>query len=668
MNNNFRSVVAPVARSAVGPLRPPRSRSRALFAAFAGIALTFILTACGARIDTTMNVSDTGSGERVMVLSLSSSDLSKLTGGAAAADASIRRHIPAPMAYSGMQQDKDGNQTATLTLAFASTADYKNKVSELLKAGGINKANVDFSVSDSVLVKGITLQESKSSADLLKWMFDGLIADRVVSSSDSSNFYEMGTSVVKFGGSTIQQSSPFSVSRVTNNGFDSVTMKTEIADVSHVIRTLIYNAAGTRYSVNKDVFTKFFNQSTPDGARVATPSPGTWELTFSGDPKSIASAPPRALGGAAAEFVLNLSDAPGDPSEKVLNVTDTASCDAVCATHAQIRDTVSTPEDFSPRSLDVDTSAHEGATFTLAPPMKSIAASFGFGMDGSVAAKVDFVVPKTSVDAVGDGFAKRLSPRDGVGTLDTAQSDTSSTYTVSISGKDPQDFAAKYGQWAPGSSVTQSDEASGLFLHESGYSINPALQKLAGQHEVTDGATSEVSLPFGQWVTSSPGAEQAVGVAGPTVTVHGLETPVSVRTSGPTLGGLITLVLLLGATAFGVYLLVRHRAALIKRLRALQDQTSADLAEQRLLLFDKSASPESTSGVRRGSLLHLRGESMRPVGRTSLLDLPVQDLAPSPPIWNLVDAPPPPARVTRQATLFDIKQADKPRTKPSLFV
>jgi hypothetical protein len=664
---NLRSVVAPAAKSDFSAPRSPRRRSRPLVAAFAGIVLTFILTACGARIDTTMNVSDTGSGERVMVLTLGSSDLSKLTGGPAAADASIRRHLPASVSYSGMQPDKDGNQTATLTLAFASTADYKNKVSELINAGGINAGEIDFSVSDSVLVKGITLQESNSSADLLKWMFDGLIADHVVSSSDSSNLYEMGTSVVKFGGATIQQSNPFSVSRVANNGFDSVTMKTQIADVNQVTRTLTYTAAGTRYSANKDVFAKFFDQSTQDGAKVSTPSPGVWELTFSGDPKTIASSTSRALGGAPATFALDLSDTPADPSEKVLTATDTASCDAVCATTTQIRDAVSTPENFTPRNLDVDTSAHEAATFAFAPPMKSIAATFGFGMDGSVTAKVNVVVPKASTDAVGDGFAKKLRPSDGVGTLETAKDDTNSTYTVSISGKDFKDFAAKYGQWAPGSSVTQSEKDSGLFVHQSSYAINPALQNLSGHHPITDGATSEISLPFGQWVSSSAGAEQSVGVAGSTVTVHGLETAVSVQTNSLTVGGLITFVVLLGAAAFGAYLLIRHRAALFKRLRAFRDQTNAGLAEQRLLLFDKTAVHGTNAGVAAGSVLRLRDEQLRPADRTSTLELRAP-ATPSPPLWNLVDAPPPRARVAPQSSLFDIEHTQEPRTRPSLFV
>lgn len=644
-----------------------RSKARALYAAIAALTVAFVLTACGARIDTTMNVSNLGAGERVMVLSLGASDMSKLTGGSAAADASIRRHLPAPLVFSGLQP-ASGGVTATVTFPFTSTSDYKKKAADLLKAGGSGQPNTEFSVSDSTLVKGIVLREAYSSADLLQWMFKGLISDGVISSGDSSNMYELGTTNLNFGGATTSQSNMLNVKSVKNNGFDAVSMQTQIQDLGHITRTITYSVDSARYTAAREALTKFVNESAPAIAQMATPSQGTWTVTFAGDPAFISSATTKALGGSAAEFAVDLADAPDDASEKVLTITDNASCDAVCATSRPIMDTMTSASGYTPEKAAIDTSARKPVSFRYAPPITSVSAVFTLGINGSVDANVQFVIPKESTDAAGEGFAKLLNPDNGVGTLKTDRSDSSTTYTVTISGKNAEEFAAGYGKWARGASLTAVD-TSGLFLHETGYKISPALQSLTGRHPVTDGVTSEIILPFGQWVTNSGGGtHNGFGVGNASVTVDGAGSALTVQASGLTLAGLIAAFILLAGGVIGLFLLVRHRHALRARLKTVRGRVDEALAEQRVLQFEANVLPPQPNGATASSLFTVGVAGGNEVVPHSVLNIPIPpSVELQRPGRTILDLPAVHTTAGQRTSLLDLERKTATDTRPSLL-
>jgi len=596
-----------------------RTKTRSLAAAAVAIAVAFVLSACGARIDTVMDVMQDGSGSRVMTLTLAASDVPKLNGGPAAADTSIRSHLPEELTYSGLQTASDGGLTATLTLAFDSTADYKTKAAALLYAGGIGEADTAFTVSDSTLVKGIQLQESYTSAELLKWLFSGLTSDGVVSSGNASNAYELGSTTVNFGGTAHAAGNAIQVEDVVNRGFDSVAMKTKIADPQHITRTITYTAIGDHADQDKSVLDQFIREATPSGAIVKT-EPETRTITFAGDPKKIAADTTKALGGTEATFSLDLSDAPGDPSEKLLTLVDVAGCDAVCATPAPITDSVTTGAGYSPPSQDVDTSTTHPTSFTYAPPITSVSAKYGAGLDGAITATIDFVIPTASVKAVGDGFTKLLSPKKGTGSIDASTSAESTTYTVTITGKNANEFTHYYGQWAQGGGVETSEGGGNWFTSNTDYTVAPALSAVTGNHRVTKGVTTQLALPIGSWVGDAPDtADRAAGITGATITAKNLAGPLVVTSTGPTLGGVIALIVLLAVIVVGVFLLVRHRRVVAARIRTVRGNIDAALVEQRLLAGEQSL--RATPVGDRGSVLDVVAP---PAGAAhgSLLDIP----------------------------------------------
>lgn len=601
-----------------------RTKTRRFAAAAVAIAVAFILTACGARIDTVMNVGEDGSGTRVMTLTLAASDVSKLNGGPAAADASIRSHLPKELTYSGLQTTGDGGQTATVTLTFDSTADYKTKAAAVLDAGGIGEADTAFTVSDSTLVKGIQLEESYTSADLLKWLFAGLTSDGVLSSENASNAYELGSSTVNFGGIAHDAANTIQLEDVVNHGFDSVKMSTTITDLTHVTRTITYTAIGDHADQDKKILDQFIREATPSGATVKT-TPETRTISFAGDPEKIAEDTTKALGGTTARFELTLTSAADDPSEKILSLVDVAGCDAVCATPTTISDAVTTGAGYTPHSQDIDTSTTNPAAFTYAPPITSVTAKYGVGLDGGVTATIDFVIPKASVAAVGDGFKKALTPAKGAGSISSSTSGGSTTYTVTITGKNTNEFTREYARWARDGSADAVDRSSSWFTSDTSYAINPALASVIGNHKVTKGVSAQLTLPFGSWISAAPTTvQQSAGITGATVTTKTVTGTLAVTGTSPTIGGIIVLIVILAVIIVGVLLLIRHRRTVAARIRTVRGNIDAALVEQRLLAGQDYLRP--TTVGERGSVLTVNAR-MPAAAHGSLLDLPAQSVA-----------------------------------------
>jgi hypothetical protein len=605
-----------------------------------------------------------------MVLTVSDQDAANLVGGAAAVDSSIRKRLPGALTYSGLQPTS-GGKTATFTVAFESPTEYKKEIAELLTAGGENPSDVEFSVGNSTLVHGMTLNENFTSYNLLKWMFDGLVTDGVVPASDSSNMYSLDGSVVNYGSVSTKQGSTFNFTGVQNDGFDAVTMKTNIADPRHVTRTITYESSADQAAANKDLYAKFLAESTPRGAHLKEISPISWTITFSGEPAVISANTTIALGGGQSEFALHMGESPRDPSEKILSVTDTASCDAVCANQTPITDTVTTGTGYTPKSSDIDTTDQQPTTFIYAPPITSVSSVFQAAPDGGITGTFKFVVPKASADAAGNGFEKRFKPATGVGTITTAKDDKSTVYTVSISGNTSSDFASKFKKWSPASSFTVSDlPSSGPFTQDTEYDITPALASLTGNHAVTGGTTSEVTLPFGQWVTLS-GDKQSnrFDITGATVSAQGADAKISFRSAGPTVGGMLLAGFIAIALAIALFVIVRRRRTVMKHLTAAGSRVGGVLARQGSSLIDRAAdSHASSQRLPDWSAFAIRQPTSEPTVGGSLLKLAPPNYYSSPdPVGSVLDIRVNPSEPSSHGSLFDLTETEIPITVTPRF-
>ncbi|WP_146072876.1 hypothetical protein [Cryobacterium sp. Y62] len=663
--------------------KAPRRRLRRALHAIVAVATALVLTGCGALIDTTMIVASDGSGSRVMTLTLAADDAANLVGGAAAVDASVQKYLPAELSYSGVQVAPDGGIVLSLTMAFADSADYQKKAQALLAGGGDTTSEVNFSVTDSLLVKGITLDEDFTSYSLLKWMFDGLLADGVVAGTDSSNMYEVGVTVLDFAGTSVTQGSTYDYSSVIDNGFTEVSMATDITDIDQIERRIFFSVAAAQYAANEAVYDEYFSQSTPTGADLTMVSPGTWDLLFSGDAAVIASATDQALGTTGSTFEVKSGADTNDAATLTKSVTEFASCANICATGGDgaIHDAVSAGTDYQPQVIDVDLSADTPVRFDNSPPITSVAADFTFAAFGSVTATMAFTVDNTDVTLVGDGFTKLFTPATGSLTSKKGASDT--TFTAVITGKDAEAFASAYAKWSPGATVSATESAdSGFFARDYSYTIDAGLGKITGNHEVTGDTTTTISLPLGQRMTAATSEpDEATGLIGTTLKYSSADTRVSIQSSGPTVAGFFVLASLALAVIAGIIVLVKYRRLVLTKLQAARVRFDQGRVPSTLGTTFPAAPPR-TSGS--GSLFGLPAIALRPRPNQSMLDWPMQRHPLRPPgalihlaksgkrvtvkLPSLFSQPATPRPRTSGANLFDLSDAlgtSRPRSTTS---
>jgi hypothetical protein len=548
-----------------------RSRWRRGFRTVLAVSAVLVLTACGATIDTTLTVADDGSGSRVMVVTLDADGMAQLNTGAAEVDASIRKRLPTELAYPGLKSTSDGGVTAEFTLAFASADEYTKKAYALLAVGGNSTSTVDFEVTDSILLKGLTINEDFGSYDLLKWMFDGLLEDGIVSESNASDMYEVGDSVLNFGGLSVNQNASYDYSDIIDNGFSSITMATDLSDSKNITRKITYVVDPTKYGSRTELYDEFFLQVVPSGADFVMVDDGMWEITFTGDASSIAMATDTATAGSGSELTVESGTAPEDPATLTRTVTNVASCENICSpdSGAVLYDAVTVGPEFAPREIDADMSDGTPMVFEYAPTIRTAEANFHFDILGSATATVKFVVPNESVALAGNGFTKLFQPPKGVGTVVVEKGHTDTVFTTTIEGDDVAHLASRYAKWAPHSSVEAVEgEGSNMFGRDVTYAIDPGLAGVVKSHVVTDLTTTSVTLPIGHVPAAGDGtADTRIDITGATVSYEGSDARPVLQASGPTLLGLLLtgvgLIMIVGA----ILVLLKYRRQLISKLQ-----------------------------------------------------------------------------------------------------
>lgn len=612
-----------------------------------------------------MTVNNDGSGTRVMTATVSSDDAEDLTGGSSAVDASIRKHLPSELTYSGISPSDDGGLKATFTLTFSSTDDYKQKVKALLSDAASGAEAPEFTVSDSALVQGITLQESFSSGDLLNWMFTGLVEDGVVTSDEgTSQMYEDGMTYLDYGGEHINNmGGALDYTAEQNHGFDNVTMATKVTDQDHISRTVTYAIDPSRYDTDKSRLEKFIDDATPTGASNVATEPGTWTVTFTGDADSIKKDTSTALGGADVTFSIDFAPMNGDPSQRVLWLNDVASCDAVCSDTASgiITDHVTAGKGYDPQTMDLEGDQGGPVGFKYSPKMTSVTSDTTVGFTGAVTNVTTFVVPNSSVEAVGDGFIQRYKPGKNAGTFTTSKGKNDTTYTVTITGDTVDMFRTKYSNWNDQSAFTVIPTDSSFFLHHSEYDIDPGTDHLTDGHPVTDGVHVSVHLPFGTWTkqTENPNDNTATSITGQTVTAAKNADYVHIRTSSPTIPGLITAGILAAALGFGVVLLARRRKSIAAWATSRRDAAQASWAEAQARIGEGArlaALGSNSESVAHESVFDLPTYPPKPRTRSLFTaDLPAE---PTGPHRGALDVTPPVATTVTRPSVFSLSDTD----------
>lgn len=485
-------------------------------------ALVLLLTACGVRIDTQLTVDGTGAGTRVMTLTLSE-DEDMIIGGVDAADASIRRHLPDGVEYSGITRDAEGALVLTLSVPFSSAEDYRQTMAGILTAGDLAWPEGDsFTAVQSDFVQGVHVEESFSSGDLLAWLFAGLLADGVVDQENEGDMWELGETTVSFDGVSHESGNPISFSEVSDRGFSTIDMSTAFGPdgLTREIRFVLEQKA--QYNSDPGLYDGYFAALTEGGLTVEVDASSTgmvWTAALSADePDGLVQLTNQALSSEEAVFTVTSGAGGGAPLSLRTEITDFAECAAICSPEAPpITDTVALPEGHSVEGgdayvtdagLELTLAGPTAATSTLVRPASFTAADVDLQVagDGEITWTAELVLPQADAELVGEQVEAALAA-DGAGDVSVSEEDEATTYTVVVSGEDDAAFTTAFQEWSgsPGASFSLIDlQDSGFF--RTHYQIDGVLPlgDLLGQSLPADGVGYTLTLPAGESFADGP--------------------------------------------------------------------------------------------------------------------------------------------------------------------
>lgn len=565
-------------------------------AAVVGLALVaVVLSACGARIDTQLSVDSAGAGTRVMTLTLEGNQ-DDLRGGVAAVDASILRHKPAELDYSGLTTGPDGELVATFTVSFADPEEYTQKMVALLAASDQQWAQENsFVVEQSRFLQGATIGEQFDSQDLLQWMFAGLLVDGVVDQGNSGDMYELGSTTVTFDGVAYEANNQISFSKLVDNGFDSVEMSTTFDGEGFAREITYWIDDKAVYNSATDAFDGFFAEVEASGASVEKSAEEigvTWVASL-----SAASAPQlveltnAALLSEETAFTVTTGTVEKDPATATISIVDYADCSAICSPDAApITEALSVPAAYqlvsggeqNEEGQVVFAMSSTGAEqqFNAVYAFTSVTTELSIGITGGVTWSGDFVADSADATTVGDGFESLLAPSDGTGTIDVATGDGSTVYTVTIEGASADEFVDAYRAWSgdEGTSLSLAD-APGANLVSVNYRISGSLglSAVVASHVAAEAVRQNIVLPFGQNFDTAAGVMPvSAAIDGSRLAIDGQGVAAfSALVSGTSLAGFVIYAVLLLVVLVAVLLVLLFRTRIMAAI-ARRRQASAE--------------------------------------------------------------------------------------------
>ncbi len=507
----------------------------AVMAAVVGV-LALALTGCGAVINTVLTLSGDSGGRRVMTLTLPASEMESAKGGPEAVEASIARHMPTVMEFSGLAETSDKKMIGVFTIVFKSEEEYAEKVTKILAVG--QRAiipEIALATPDTDFVSGASLEENFTSADLLAWLPNGLVLDGVVTEGDSSSVMQLGASRVVFNGQTYEARNTIDFNRTSDFGFSSVAIETTLRPAEALSRTITYQTTSDNYIAKTSLYDDYLAKVVPDGGSMEQERAGVgeavvWKLTFqAGSPDELKTLTDVALSSTQSEVTISEELLADEPTILRSALTDYAECTAICSPKAgPVSLLWAVPSDWQPVSvpsngsfspsqdqglLSVKAKPDQTYSFDHAIPVRSISATTKVGLTGSMGVDVVIIVDRDNVELAQGGFEQVLAPDPSIGSLTSSPSDDTVTYTVRIDGETVEDYAAKIGSYLPGATVSvASDPSAGVMTSAYAfYQSLPMGDLVPGS--VEQPVSFQVDLPFAH--TADP------ALSSPDVTIDG---------------------------------------------------------------------------------------------------------------------------------------------------
>ncbi|WP_167132694.1 EGFR-like transmembrane domain-containing protein [Paramicrobacterium chengjingii] len=545
--------------------------------ALMALTVAFILTACGAVVDTTLVIKADGSGSRAISATVEADDLEKVDGGAAAIDKAITENIPEGMAYGGQKAGSDGAAVYSFTIEFDSQSDYEEKVIGILGAGGVTdiETEIEIVVADSVFREGVSVNENFTSQDLLQWLVEAMVKSGIVDDDDKDDLTEIGKTVVEVDGVGHDSSAKIEYSDIADYGIRDLNVTTDGIGTGAYERTISYDLSRETYSRDTDAYDEFFTKATPKGGTLTEPDEAStvWTISFSAkDEKQLIDYTNTALNSESTDFAVSSETDADDPTMFHTSVIDFVDCGQICNEDAEVSSNLVLPKGWQGDNGGAGEDgwsmpiSHDPVVFDHRVQFESVVAAASVAPSGENTLTIDYVLSVENADLVGSAMQEFLEPASTVADLSVDAGKKAVTYTITVVGEDAAETNSRLDEYLPGSQYSVVESDSSLFTRS--YSVNMiiALPRDLLSGGVADGITYRVDLPAGASVADSSELPKGAKIAGNVVAVSE-DSPSSpefrVDASSPNIGGIITLgvivlfVLLIIAAV--VFLVIRQK-------------------------------------------------------------------------------------------------------------
>ncbi|MGX1749784.1 hypothetical protein [Glutamicibacter protophormiae] len=547
------------------------------------LVLTLILSACGATVDTNLNLAKDGSGSRTITAKLSTENLSDyVDGGLKAISDSLKKHTPEQLEFKGLKENKeDSEAVATFEMSFSSFDDYETKINGLLTASGSEQsAEISTVIENNDFVSGFATDENFSSSELLGWAEDGLVNDGVVSEEDASGIFTDGEVKVKYDGKNYESDSTrVSVNKVKDNGFDQIYVNTTLNADGSFSQQVIYEIAKEKATKLGDKLTNFLSTATVAGELEdyygPTNSTGYSQTFEASNVAELAAKTGQALGSEKISYEYDFSSTPENPTQTVGTLKSSLDCDTICSPSGErIATTIRFPQEYEyVDGSNATSSFGDDMELEVSPqtdsytvqvrksiPLKAAELDMNFSFNRSIEQTYTFSLAPENAELIGDGLAQFLDPGSDVGSFETKQTDDAVQYIVKISAESAEALNQKLGTYAPGASVFASYEEGFQMWPEYYLSATWDPSEQLGGTPITNGVSANVSLPFWHSFTEDYIGSAVPTVKGGTLTVANaslLEVERSAK--GPTIGTFIALGVLIVVLLIGLAVLFNYR-------------------------------------------------------------------------------------------------------------
>lgn len=611
-------VLQPINHPATTAFGGQKHRQR-LLAAFVVLAAV-VLSACGADVNSRLELEADYSGERRFVLTMLDSDAEALNGGVEAASAALETHTPDVLEFDGVSAESEG-QSASFRMPFDNLEEYEANINTLLELSDLpdNEREMTIEFEDQALLTTLVVEESFYNDDLMRWAANALIAEGVVSDSDTV-FTSNGSASVIFDGEEVETSTSLprmNFHLTTDQRFDEVELDFEILDSDDVRVEMTYLFDEDHRETQQEFLSEQVAQlESLDGIVGDVADSGLVEsddrnaqnrqvaATFSTS-EAVASGIQVLLANEDATFDIIEQRSQGSPDSSVQYVGTNWTCETICDPNnlQQLSGETTYPEHWE-LTEERREQGELFLEFNRGMPLDSFTSDTELQLTGSMVQSFEFVVDNKNLEGHEDMVAERFAPPEATGTFNTAVRDTNTLYTVTFEAADASEMTRLLNHYLETKDVTtpigiNHGPITGLWAsYDVEVDLSGIWELAAGG--VAGDAVTRITLPIMHSGTTANG-----DTSDRTVVAEGSTGIFTVEAQGPTTTTiwLVGLGLLVLATLVLVFLRTRRASS---RVWAVAPHNSTrerpynvqgpkdDLTATDILASPKAPAPHST--------------------------------------------------------------------------